>query len=366
MTNHVMPFLTDYAPLRRKIRKYDTKHPIIVNLFPKIDDIEEFNGSFRSYVTTASGEVKVVDTRMNVIHSYDDYLNKFQEIFEPEVWCYDFYPVRTTPQNPDVQKASINPQFYYQLETFSKTSQTTKRPFWAYCDVMEVKFYNYKGEYTISIPSPTVGLLRFEAFAPLCYGAQGILYWSMFLRRSRYQLIEEGTSSRYCVLKEEYVSAPFDLYGDPDRINFMVVEEVNSKIMKFSHVFCGGRMLDVQYYGREGLPEECKNLSRGFADIMSISRGGIGFLVSYLRNGEKYYTILLNRDFANSQKATVIFSKKKRNITPYQTSPIHPIGKSDSTQKVSGNDGVVIDPNEGTSFTIDIKPGDMIIFEWIE
>lgn len=101
--------------------------------------------------------------------------------------------------------------------------------------------------------------------------------------------------------------------------------------------------------------------------IFSLSKkSGIGILASYIKNGDKQYTILLNRDFAKDQTVNVTFSAKKRNITPYQTSPIHPIGKSDSPQKVSGNDGVVIDPNEGTSFTIDIKPGDMIIFEWIE
>lgn len=266
----------------------------------------------------------------------------------------------------DILKATFNSQFYYQLEKFYSVSKQTQHPFWAYCDVMEMISYNDNGSCTGVLPFPTVGLLRLEAFAPLCSGAQGILYWTMYLRPDKYKSIKNSDVSESCILKEKFVTAPFDLYGDPERVPCLVVDDVKSKIMKFSHVFLGCDVVGVQYFKRTGLPSECKSLVAGFGDINSVAVDGIGVLVSFLVTGDKFYTVILNRDFAKKQNLTVRFNNKKKNLTHYYpVSPINPVNEDTELNGAASEQGVEIPEVEGTYFNIDIKEGDMLIFEWM-
>lgn len=305
------------------------KHIIFINLLPNYASIEGLNGK----EITPEGE----EIQLNVIKTYQDYLDKFEEIVSPEVWSYDFYPMKINKNTAVISDGWFNKDFYAQLEVFKQKSKKTGQPFWTYCDTMEVEFYNKNGQYINSLPAPTEALLSLEAFAPLCYGAQGILYWTMFLRRNFMQVAPDGS----CVYSQKHVSAPFNLYGEKEAGPYSVVESVSSKIMRYNHVFYNCKVEDVKYIGRQGLPDICKDLTVNFGAISKVLNYGYGFLVSVLESNGKIYTVLLNRSVTKVQNISLSFIVNMKLITPY--------------------DGV---PTVGKSFSIDVKPGDILIFEW--
>lgn len=208
-----------------------------------------------------------------------NYLENFQEMFQPMVWSYDYYPISMKSG-----KLNVNyEQFYSDLEDFSSMAKSTNRPFWAFCESMEYSTKWY------SRPAPTESYLRFEAFSALAYGAQGIVYWTYSLRKS-------GSS-------EKYISALVDLKGKKSKA-WYAAQKVNNEIKKFNDVFYECNVADIRHTGKKQY-KGTRKLSGAYGPFKSIKSGDSGVLVSLIENKGKNYVVIVSRDVLKKQNLTI-------------------------------------------------------------
>lgn len=130
----------------------------------------------------------------------EQYLQALQLLFHPGLWSYDQYPFvivynkEEESENPEltfddttVAENITDPQnlkyltkktqeFYHFLECFNKLSKDTNRPFWSFLyTCASGGWISALQRYDSFFPTPTIGMLRFEAFNALALGAQGLV-----------------------------------------------------------------------------------------------------------------------------------------------------------------------------------------------
>ena len=227
------------------------------------------------------------------IKSLSSYYNYIQNLFQPSVWSYDFYPIIKENGKINVKYDD----FYNDLEIFSKLSQKTQRPFWAFCESMEYKTNWY------SRPAATEAYLSFEAFSALAYGAQGIVYWTYGMRKSNDI--------------ETYLSALIDSQGNKLPA-WYAARKVNRAIQKYNDVFYECKVLQVRHTGTK-IYRGTKRLSGRFGPLKMIRNEDSGVLVSLIENGGKTYVVIVNHDVLNPQNITLELSpnKKVKDITSF-------------------------------------------------
>lgn len=209
-----------------------------------------------------------------------EYLDTIQDIFRPELWSYDYYPVSV---NND--KISVNYyHFFSDLETFSMQAKNTGKPFWAFCQ--SLAFRNS----SVERPPATVPYLRFEAFSALAYGAQGITYWRYSLRVSK---------------DEEFLSALVDLVGNRTPA-WYAARQVNGEIKLYNDVFYGCILLDYQHTGSL-LADKLKSSTHKIPYLQNVESGEYGFLFSHVRTAGKDYVVIVNHDVASPQEISLTF-----------------------------------------------------------
>lgn len=225
--------------------------------------------------------------------SYPAYLDTIQRLFSPGVWSYDLYPISLK----DEKKVIDYDRFYYDLEVFMALSKRTSRPFWAYCMSMP---YTSK---SMSRPAPTEADLRWEAFTPLAYGAQGIVYWTY--------------SQRYSNRDETYLSALVDLEGRRTPI-WYCAQKVNHEIARYDEVFADCEVIEVRHTGK-ALYRGTLPLKGTFGNILSISTGKEGATCSRIRNKGNEYLVIVNHTPQKSQKVKIKFATSISRLLPDST-----------------------------------------------
>lgn len=216
----------------------------------------------------------------------ESYLDSIQNVFDPDVWSSDYYPILETKG-----KFLVNYQnFYDDLQVFSNKAKQTGKPMWSYCESME---YTAKSH---SRPAATVPYLSFEAFSALAYGAQGIVYWTYRQRPSN--------------AEETYLSALVDLDGNKTKA-WYAAKKVNFDIRALTPVFLGAEMVECKHTGNIPMREALSSIS-GFGPLESLTNGEKGVLASHLKNDGHDYLILVNHDVLNNQKVNLKFLKDVR------------------------------------------------------
>ena len=167
--------------------KSGSRRPVYFNLAPRVDS---------DYIGDLTG-------------CYKGFLQLIEMKYLPSLWSYDFYPFSVKNCGDEKWKTKwlevpsgdagdasgtypcsgnvdvLYEGFFYYLSAFARRSVRTGRPFWAYCMCVAHKIGEHlltpdSGQCVIRryLPAPTAGMLRFEAFGALAFGAQGIVYWS--------------------------------------------------------------------------------------------------------------------------------------------------------------------------------------------
>lgn len=251
--------------------------------------------------------------------SYAAYLDTIQRLFRPGFWSYDLYPI----SNGKEGKLKIDAEgFYYDLEVFSTMARLTGRPFWAYCMTMPYKTASF------SRPAPTEADLRWEAFSPLAYGAQGIVYWTYSQR----------DANKY----EEYLSAPINLDGERTPIWYSV-QKVNREIARYDEVFAGCKLVEAVHTGKKNYP--CtKHLNGVFGPALYIKTGKEGALCSMIENKGIRYLIIVNHTPLKSQKVKIQFTPITNALL------LHP----------DGRDEAILPKDKKGTYTL--PPGGYLIF----
>ena len=237
------PRMADFDTYKHRyhaIRAADSTHLCYQNLFPYYgDELLETIGAA----------------------SYEEYLRKFSEIPLPQI-SFDFYPI---------WDYDIRPTWYYTLEAVRRESIRTGVPFWAF--VLSTPHVGY--------PQPTLEMLRLQIYSNLAYGAQAIQYFTFRT---------PPPDDTY-----DYHNGPITLEGQKTE-TYNIVRDMNRELREVIPFFDGctvervGHLLEVPLG-----TERFNGAPRGLRRLKVV--GTRGAVVSVLRQGDKRYLAVVNKDF---------------------------------------------------------------------
>jgi hypothetical protein len=281
-----------------KIQAIDSKHFCYINLLPNYATFHQLGIDNKELYGTPS---------------YSEYLETFVREVPVTFLSFDHYPVI---EEKGVSR--LREQWYANLEDIRKVSQKHGLPFWAY--VLSVAHRIY--------PVPTVGELRLQMYSNLAYGAQALQYF-----------VYSGAGY------EDYHHSPVS-YGKRTEV-YDRVKLVNHEIKALSGVFLNSKVVGVWHTGKfTPSPWVTARLQEenppAMPPIKLLHTEGEGAVVSLLEKGNSHFLVVVNRDYQNPMKLTLIVD--------------------DLVKKIQ-KDGTLIPANTYAN-TIEIDPGDAAIYTW--
>lgn len=280
-----------------------------------------------------NGKVTIYDG-IPAVENYSEYLDLIQYLFKPAVWIYDLYPF--TIKNGVI--ATDHDRFFKYLSLFSKKSKETSRPFWTFlmttphvsCIYEKTKDKDEDGNpiskylgYNES-PTPTRGMLLFEAFGAIAYGAKGLMYYTYGQKGNLTSadkpenVVSTGNISPedYDKYSEIYLSAPVNYKNELTDI-WDIVKDVNATISRYSYPFVTHSLEQVVHVGRS------------YADIpvyygpfgclkASVSTGSAGVIMSLFSKENSRYLLIVNQDALNKQTISFEYDSK---YVPFEVTP---------------------------------------------
>ena len=250
--------------------------------------------------------------------TYAQYLDEYISTFKPTVLSFDYYPIDDINVDGTTTHYLHDSTFYNNLIMFAEKSQQYNIPFWAYCLCLE----HSTGEGGRDYPYPTEGMMRFEAFSALAFGAQGIVYWQY-----RLDDLNSGTSSSQSSQSRPTLNGGAQLgnvssigsstddkgvpvYGNGVTTSvWQSIQKINSDIIKENDKFFNCKLISYNLcFGNT----DCH--LHGEAGIDIIKSSGKGFLMTHIEtpdpekkdgNGNPVinkYIVIVSRDPFKSQE----------------------------------------------------------------
>lgn len=285
------PNSAHYADLARyvsRVRSVDDSKLLYLNLFP----------------TYAGPQLLGVD-------DYRQYVRRFIDEVGIGMVSYDHYSITADSLGNTLQ----TPDYYLNLEIVSDEARKAGVPFWAFA--LSTAHYSF--------PPATREHLRLQMFSNLAYGAQGVQYFTYW------QFPGLGESE----------DVPVTNAGKRGT-SWWTVRDLNREIRALTPVFLGAEVVSVCHTG-DSIPEGTRRLERLPSKIRTMKAdGGCGVLVSHLRNGEKEYLMVVNRDLHRTQRVVVDAAPDVRYVTP---------------------EGTVVPMNLVSASRI-LSPGDYALYQW--
>lgn len=295
---HNSPLINNY----RNIRAIDNQNLVFMNLAVSYDATWIGNNS-----------------------TYPDYLHHYNQVFNPSILCYDYYPIDCVT-NSQGEIISLRVQwvtFYNTLATFAYEAKRTNKPFWAYC-----LCYQHRTEGRI-YPYPTEGMLRFYVFSALAYGAQGIIYWKYRIgdnetpalvdnnpNKTKGEALNEKIESPNIVgsIEEQgstYLTfAPIDHNGNKTSIWYSI-KKINSEVRRYNHIFY---QCDVRNTYRFQSTVAKEIWDQGVGCIRKLKTEEFGVLISNIVNNGNYYIVIVNSDPFNKQNIQIVFDTESYGV----------------------------------------------------
>lgn len=206
---------------------------------------------------------------------YQTYVEDFVRTVNPQYISFDSYPVRQEKDG----SLSVSDMYFRSIETVADVARRSDRPFWSYILI------NKHGNY----PTPSLATVRFQMFAALAYGAQGMAFYTY--------LVPNWDK------KGENTATPIDLDGRPTP-TWDIVRKVNGEVNALADVFLGAKVKDVRLTGAR-LPQGTRRLRTLPKPFRMIEGYGEGLIVSHLQNNGKEYILLVNRDVEKPQNVRI-------------------------------------------------------------
>lgn len=264
--------LKDYPQFGGYIFKDEPRYENLQALKESYDKLYAEDSSHFIYFNLISGINKVFTGPFT---KYPDYLDYIQNMFQPQMWSNDYYPIFNNNG-----KISVTYGFFYNnFENLRNISKATDRPFWAFCQSMA-----FKTKY-VDQPAATEAYLRFEAFTALAYGAQGIVYWTYGQRKS--------------TETETYSSALVNLNGKKTKA-WYAAQKINNEIKRYNDVFFEGNVIDLKHSGKVKYTDS--HITNGtFGPFKNITHGDAGFILSHIIKDSTHYIMIISRDVTARQ-----------------------------------------------------------------
>lgn len=324
-------------------------------------------------------------------HYVKNYVNPFEEKFRPGVWSYDAYPISENAWGINMWVEAYR-GFYGNLILFAcrtydhavNGKEYEGRPFWAYVESMAMKSLNSDNVLAPKFPKAKESFMRYEAFAALAFGAQGIVYWTYGDREPHGNQVYQG--------------ALIDMDGNPTDA-WYAAQKVNREIHALKDVFLGCKLVEV-WFSRK-LPAKVPDEAFKESDLRWFSNadaakflyvpditidqdketiyvddndqdfGGVGIAATKIRKEikhadgsteTKYYKIFLNQDFENPTRVKfTVNSDKVYNILPDVESAARKFESKENMDEAIKP--VRIHVPQYAPLNITIQPGGYVIFE---
>jgi hypothetical protein len=266
----------------REIGKYDKKHFCYLNLFP-------------NYATEQQLGTK----------TYQEYVDLFIREVPVQFISFDHYPVLGD---------SLRSNWYENLEIISDAASRAGKPFWAFA--LSVAHGHY--------PIPTLPQLRLQVFSDLAYGAQCVQYFTYWTPVDTTWNFNNGPISASGKRTVVY-----------DRIRM-----INKEIEDLSYVFSGAQVISVTHTGK--IPEGTRPLTSLPEPVKKLTTEGTGAVVANLKNGDRSYIVIVNRDFMTTMKLHIECDGRVSRVL---------------------KDGSVVHASDYQPDT-EVDPGDIAIYTW--
>lgn len=283
-------------------------------LLDQKNNIESIDSSRFCYINLNPNYASLSVLKTN---SYEQYVDLYIQKFKPKILSFDFYPIAPNNQGDLV----LSSRWFDNLELISRKARENNIPFWGFVLATAHAIY----------PVPKLPQMRLEAFGNLIYGAQGIQYFNYWTQ------FGEDTNPNTM-----FRHGPIDNKTGERTEVYYHAKEINKQIQALNSVFYNCTVDSVRHSGNT-IPMGVVEL-KGLPPIFeSFDSHGSNIALSYIRNNNKKYLVILNKDFNNSIKLSLKAKSKK-------------------TKKIS-NTGILHKvPRRVYDETI--KPGDVLIFSY--
>lgn len=276
------PTLGDWA---RKVRAIDSLHFCYVNLFPNYANATQLGSS-----------------------DYREYVERFAKEIPLEFLSFDSYPLTSS--------AGIFQKWHQNLEIIASEATKAGKSFWGFAQ--SVLFDN-------THESPTLATLRLQQYTNLAYGAQGLQYFTYWTPVSS---------------AEDFRGAPLSLNGRRSSV-YDYIKILNREIKALSKVFLGAKLISVEYLGKE-IPKGTKRLSVLPPVLKLLETAGKSALVSHLENKDRHYILIVNNDYQQSMRLTLLGDDRLNRIL---------------------KDGTAV-PLRTYDPSFEVEPGDLVVLEY--
>ena len=253
----------------KRIQSVDKEHGCYINLFPNYAGAQTLLGNDYEL---APG---------------DDPYAKHVELFLKEVpvpfISFDHYPV---VEENGVR--TLRSGWYKNLEIIADASKKSGLPFWAFALAIAHTPY----------PIPTVAELKLQMCSNLAYGAQTLQYFTYW---------HPGDNTPW-----DFHDSPINLDGSRT-IVYDRIKTVNKEIHSLSGVFLGAELESVWHTGSQ-IPDGTRPIDKLPEQIKSLDTGDGNAIVSILKNKDKRYIIVVNRDFHAPLTLNIKTNNKVRKV----------------------------------------------------
>jgi len=238
--------------------------------------------------------------------TYQEHVDLFVAEVPVQKLSFDHYPVVGD---------YLRYNWYENLEIIAEAARKAGKPFWAFS--LSVAHGPY--------PVPTTSQMRLQVYSDLAYGAQGIQYFTYWTPLDTTWKFNRGPITPEGKRTQVY-----------DRIRVL-----NGEIKNLSPVFLNSHVVWVAHTG-DAIPVGTKRLTSLTGPVKVLKTRGTGAVVSLLENGTGTYMVVVNRDFLRPMDLTTNCDPKVKRVL---------------------KDGTLV-PASAYNTTIEVDPGDIVIFTW--
>lgn len=267
------------------IKEHDKKGKFYVNLFPNNASPQQLG-----------------------VSSYDQYLAEFVSEVPVDFISFDNYPV---------QKNTIDPLWYKNLEDIRDISAKINKPFWGFANSTVF------GANT----QPTLAELRLQQFGNLLYGAKGLQYFGYWTLNQEFR---EKNNFKHSVVYEDGTPTP----------TYSLVQSLNRQIQNLAWIFVDGTVQHIYHHGT-AIPTGTLRLKSLPPNFKVFNSAGHPVVVSYITSSGGNFVIIQNKNIISPISLTYKLAAPAKIIDSHT-------GQSrvaNTAQK-----------------SVDILPGDILIF----
>lgn len=230
----------------------------------RIEGIKEFDKKGRFYINLLPN---LASNKQLGTVSYQDYLQKFVEVVQPDFISFDYYPIKND---------KVDAAWYNNLEDIRKVSLQINKPFWGFANS------------TVFGPhsQPTLAGLKLQQFGNLLYGAKGLQYFTYWTQNQDFRI---KNNFQHSIVYEDGRPTP----------TYNLVKQVNAQIRILQRIFVNGTVKNV-YHDGSCIPQGTnilKNLPENFSGFNSSKQS---VLVSFIESAKKRFLIVQNKNIDKS------------------------------------------------------------------